>query len=112
IIRQARELGYKGIFFSYGAIEDPEILALGDRAEGLYYTAPSFDPTSNNKATREFVEKFKARHGRPPNVHQANHYDLVYMFKSAAESLLSQGKPFSGENVREYFRTKMPTYEG
>lgn len=112
IIRQARELGYQGLFLSFGAIEDPVILELGSRAEGMYYTSPDFNPRSDRELTSAFAREFEQALGRLPNVHQANHYDLVYMFKAAADALIEQGEPVSGENVRNYFRNNIHTYQG
>ncbi len=112
IVRQARELGYKGIFLSYGAMEDPELLAIGDKAEGCYYSSPAYDPAGTNPATRHFVDLFKKKYGRVPNVHQANHYDLIQMYKVAADALAKQNKPITGAALREYFVGNMPTYHG
>jgi len=112
IVRQARELGYKGIFLSYGAFEDPEILTIGDKADGCYYSSPAYDVTNGNAATRRFAEKFEKKYGRLPNVHQANHYDLMFMYKAAADALVSEKKLITGANLREYFVTNMPTYSG
>ena len=112
IVRQARDLGYKGAFLSLGAFEDPELLTIGDRAEGCYYTPPSYDPAGNDPQTRRFVESFQKRHQRVPNVHQANHYDLIYLYKTAAEGLVKQGKPVTGSELREYFVANLGQYRG
>jgi branched-chain amino acid transport system substrate-binding protein len=112
IVRQARELGYKGMFLSYGAFEDPEVLALGAQADGCYYTSPSFDATSDNAATRRFVDAFQKRYSRTPNVHQANHYDLIYMYKSVVEGLVKQKRPVNGTTVKEYMVANLPEYAG
>lgn len=112
IIRQARDLGYKGVFLSYGAMEDPEMLTIGDRAERSFYSAPVYDPTSASPESKRFVDGFQKKFSRLPNVHQANHYDLVYIYKAAVEGLTKQGKPITGTNVRDYVLSNLTKYEG
>jgi branched-chain amino acid transport system substrate-binding protein len=112
IVRQARELGYKGIFLSYGAFEDPEVLALGVQADGCYYSSPSYDAATPGAAGSKFVEAFQKKHARAPNVHQANHYDLIYLYKTVAEGLAKQNKPLTGASFREYMSANMPQYQG
>jgi branched-chain amino acid transport system substrate-binding protein len=112
IVRQARELGYKGIFLSYGAFEDPEVLALGAQANDCYYTSPAFDAASANPATKKFVDAFQKKYSRTPNVHQANHYDLVYLYKGIVEGLVKQNRPVNGTTVKEYLTANVPEYKG
>jgi len=112
IVRQARELGYKGAFLSYGAFEDPEVLALGAQADGCYYSSPSYDAASPSAAGRKFVDAFQKKHGRLPNVHQANHYDLVMLYAMVADGLTKQNKALTGASFREYLTTSVPRYQG
>ncbi|QIM48721.1 amino acid ABC transporter substrate-binding protein [Pusillimonas sp. DMV24BSW_D] len=112
IVRQARELGYKGKFLSYGAFEDPEIQALGELADGAYYASPSFEVTSDAPKTKAFVDAFKAKHDRLPNVHQANHYDLIYLYKTVVDALAEKGSEVTGTTFRDYMVKEMPTYTG
>jgi len=112
IIRQARDLGYKGAFISHGWFEDPELLTIGDHAEGSYYTSPAYDPAGGDPQTKRFVESFQKRYQRVPNVHQANHYDLIYLYKTAAEGLAKQGKPVTGSGLREYVVANLGQYRG
>jgi branched-chain amino acid transport system substrate-binding protein len=112
IVRQARELGYKGIFLSYGAFEDPEVLALGAQADGCYYTSPAFDAGSGNPATKKFVDAFQKKYARVPNVHQANHYDLIYLYKTVADGLAKQNQQLTGTGFRDYLVAHIPEYKG
>jgi ABC-type branched-subunit amino acid transport system substrate-binding protein len=111
-VKQARDLGYKGYFLSYGAYEDPEILAIADKAEGSFFTVPAFDPNSSDPVTRAFVEGFKKKTGKAPNVHQANHYDLVQLVARGVEDLDKAGKPITGGNFKDVLRAKVPTFHG
>jgi branched-chain amino acid transport system substrate-binding protein len=110
IVRQARELGYDGYFLTFGAFEDPEVLALGAKAEKCVYTAPAFD--TNDPSTKKFVEAFAARFGRPPNLHQANHYDLIQIIQAVSEPIAKSGKAITGETFRETLMAKLPEYRG
>lgn len=112
IVRQAREIGYKGVFLSYGAFEDPEVLALGAQADGCYYSSPSYDAAAPSATGRKFVDAFQKKYGRLPNVHQANHYDLVKLYSAVADGLARQNKPLTGASFREYMATTMPQYQG
>lgn len=112
IVRQARELGYKGLFLSYGAFEDPEVLALGAQADGCYYSSPSYDAAAPSASGRKFVDAFQKKYSRAPNVHQANHYDLVMLYTMVAEGLAKQNKPMSGASFRDYLVANVPQYQG
>jgi branched-chain amino acid transport system substrate-binding protein len=112
IVRQAREIGYKGIFLSYGAFEDPEILALGAQADGCYYSSPSYDAAAPSASGRKFADAFQKKYGRLPNVHQANHYDLVVLYRAVADGLARQNKPLNGVNFRDYMAATMMQYQG
>lgn len=112
IVRQARELGYEGYFLSFGALEDPEVLALGPKAEKCFYTAPAFDASSSDPNIKKFVEAFTAKFGSRPNVHQANHYDLIKLIQAASEPIEKAGKQTSGEALREAVMAKFPEYIG
>ena len=113
IVRQARELGYKGAFLSFGALEGAEILAIGKHADGCYFSSAAYDPNGDNPLTRRFVEQHRKRFGgATPNIHHANHYDLVHMYKQAAEALIKQGKPVNGASMRESFMQNVATYRG
>lgn len=112
VVRQARDLGFEGKFLSYGAFEDPEILTLGSKADNCFYTAPTFDTSSSNESIRKFVAAFNAKHNRLPNIHQANHYDLVQLFATVTTNLANAGKPVTGENYRAEVQSKYPTYDG
>lgn len=112
IVRQARDLGYEGYFLSFGAFEDPEVLALGDKCGKCIYTAPAFDASNGSEQTKAFAAAFSKKFGRMPNVHHANHYDLIQMFKVVSERLAKDGKPFTGETFRAQLMSSMPVYDG
>jgi branched-chain amino acid transport system substrate-binding protein len=112
VVRQARDLGFEGKFLSYGAFEDPEILTLGSKADNCFYTAPTFDTSTSDASIKKFVTAFSAKHGRLPNIHQANHYDLVQLFATVTTNLDNAKKPLTGENYRAEIQSNYLTYEG
>ncbi len=112
VVRQARDLGYEGLFLSYGAFEDPEVLALGPKADNCYYTSPKFDAVGGSEKTKSFIEAFNKKHGRPPNIHQANHYDLIQLYTTIAGNLARASKPMTGENFKSELSSNYKTYEG
>jgi len=111
-IRQARDLGFEGYILSFGAFEDPEVLAVGAKAAKTYYTAPPYDPNASAERSRKFVDAFRAKYDRLPNIHQANHYDLIMMIKAVAEKLMRDGKPVDGEDFRAAITASMAQYDG
>lgn len=111
-IRQARDLGYEGYILSFGAFEDPEVLAVGAKANNAYYTAPPYDPDSPTEESRRFVNAFKRKYNQLPNIHQANHYDLVMVIKAVAKRLLQDGKPINGDNFRVAIGASMREFDG
>ncbi|MDE5444332.1 ABC transporter substrate-binding protein [Bradyrhizobium sp. CSA207] len=112
IVRQARELGYQGYFISFGAFEDPEVLSIGEKATKCFFSTPAFDAATSDVNARAFVESFKAKNGAPPNVHQANHYDLIRLYAEIARAIAKGGDKISADNFRAAFKAKFPTYEG
>lgn len=63
-------------------------------------------------ATKAFVEQFNKKYGRLPNVHQANHYDLMQLFSKVAANLRRSNTPVTGESIRAELTANFPTYTG
>jgi branched-chain amino acid transport system substrate-binding protein len=112
LVRQARDLGFEGYFLSYGAFEDPEIQALGSKADKCVYSSPKYDSSSADAPTKTFVEAFSKKYGRPPNVHQANHYDLIKLIQAVSERVMNGGAQLTGESFRSTFLANYPQYSG
>jgi ABC-type branched-subunit amino acid transport system substrate-binding protein len=112
LVRQARDLGYEGYFLSYGAFEDPEIQALGAKADKCFYSSPKYDAASADPTTKAFVDSFSKKLGRPPNVHQANHYDLIKIIQTVSERVMDQSGQLNGEAFRAALVANYPQYSG
>ena len=86
ILKQAKELGINSQFFSVSAFEVPELLELaGDAAEGVIYVTPMYDPTSEEKIIRTFVDKFQKKYRKKPGIVEAHAYDAVKVLAYAME---------------------------
>jgi ABC-type branched-subunit amino acid transport system substrate-binding protein len=112
IVKQSRDLGYKGAFLSFGAFESPDTLAIGAAAENCYYTVPDYDPQNGSQKTKAFVAGFTAKVGRAPGVHEANHYDVIHLIKDVSEVVIKSGKPLNGEQFRTVMQQKFAAFEG
>lgn len=78
ILKQAKEMGLNTVFFSNVASEDKDFANLaGNAAIGLMYTAPTFDPASNDPATKSFVDKFEREFHSKPDVHALKGYEVI-----------------------------------
>ena len=79
IIKQATELNLETQFFSTMGVEGQELLDVaGPAAEGIIYTAPSFDVKSNESSIREFINKYKVKYGKEPTyIFAATGYDAL-----------------------------------
>jgi branched-chain amino acid transport system substrate-binding protein len=78
ILRQAREMGLQAVFASSVAFESPEVFSIaGNAAEGVYFTAPAFDPNSSNEAIMRFQQAYQSRYHDSAEVFGAHAYDAV-----------------------------------
>jgi branched-chain amino acid transport system substrate-binding protein len=83
ICKQARELGLNVPMFGGDGLEAPEYIEIGGKAvEGTYY-ATHFSPGSTEPAVREFVEKYRAKHGETPDSLAPLAYDAVRLLADA-----------------------------
>ncbi|HHW44729.1 MAG TPA: ABC transporter substrate-binding protein [Desulfotomaculum sp.] len=93
IVKQARELGIRSQFYSFGGFmgNDPIKLS-GEAAEGLIHT-DYFSPVSGDPVIEKFVNGYKAKYGEVPDTYySASLYDAVYLYKTAVEKAGSTDK--------------------
>jgi branched-chain amino acid transport system substrate-binding protein len=108
LIRQAKELGIKSKFFSCVGVYEPQFIDLSKgAAEGLIFSAPAYDPKSNNPATVSFVQNFMKKYNREPGIFQAHGYDSL---KIIAEAIKKAGGVGSDSIRKALFDIK--NYEG
>ncbi len=83
VARQARDLGLRATLLGGDGFEAPQLLEIGgDALEGAYYST-HFAAENTGAASREFVEKFRARFRAVPNGLAALTYDAVRLVADA-----------------------------
>lgn len=106
LLKQARELGVNSKFIANNVEGDEVLNIAGDAADGLVIVLPFFDPNSSNIKTRNFVDQYKSKYGKIPDLYAANGFDAVYLLKSAIENSEN-----SGEEIKKALY-KMKAFEG
>jgi branched-chain amino acid transport system substrate-binding protein len=78
VLRHIKEKGYTGVvcatsaFYSGEVIErEPEIV------DGVFFPQPAFEIQSDLPLIRGFVEAYRAKYGRDPDIYAAHAYDAV-----------------------------------
>jgi branched-chain amino acid transport system substrate-binding protein len=86
ILKQAKEIGLKTQFLASNAIEGPELIQIArDAAEGVIYTAPSYDPNSSDAHIRKFDDEFFKRTGLHSEMFGAHAYDALKIIAMVIE---------------------------
>lgn len=77
ILKQAKEMGINTTFITPGGTIGPEIIEIaGDAADGLIYTM-EFDLESSREATKDFMDRFRKKYRKDPELFSALGYDAV-----------------------------------
>ena len=86
IIKQMKELNFNSIILGSVTFESPEIFEIaGSSAEGAFYTAPSFDPNSEDTLVRSFQERYYKLYGEKAEVFAAHAYDALKLIVFSIE---------------------------
>jgi len=102
ILRQARQLGFNGRILSCVSFDEPKVLELaGEAAEGVIFTRPYYDPSSDRQDVRRFVEEYTKRAGKEPTVFAAHAYDAVRILSLALDEA---GPPYDPQAVAQRIR--------
>jgi branched-chain amino acid transport system substrate-binding protein len=84
-LRQAKELSMTPKILGISTLYDPKLIELaGDAAEGVLFSSPIFEPSSQSPEIVTFVEAYKSKHKAAPDILGAYGYDAVNV---AVESL-------------------------
>ncbi len=107
-LRQAKELGVTAKVLGISTLFDPKLIELaGDAAEGVLFSSPTFDATSQAPEIRAFVEAYKSRYNAEPDILGAYGYDTVNIavvaLKSAGASQITAQTIKSGlYKIKDY----------
>ncbi|MEW5774814.1 MAG: ABC transporter substrate-binding protein [Thermodesulfobacteriota bacterium] len=86
IIKQARDLGYKGPFMGADAWGSAELMPLcGDVCKGQYFSTHYTAKGAKGK-TKEFIDKYKAKYGYEADDVAALTYDSIYVMLSGLKN--------------------------
>ena len=90
IVKQARKLGIRSLFFGADGIDSPDFLKnAGVSAEGTYLTTP-FTFGAGGEEAAKVAAAFEAEFGVPPDTWAALTYDAMGMIVEAVEKTYSE----------------------
>ena len=108
-LQQLRQAGLDQTVVGPETLYNPELITLaGDAANGVITTTYFFpgDPTKV-----AFVDAYKAKYGREPDLWAAYAYDAIAIATAGAKALADAGKPITREALRDAI-ADLPPYEG
>jgi branched-chain amino acid transport system substrate-binding protein len=83
LLAQLAAAGCKGLLMGSGAVTDELFKEAGASAEHLVYPQPVFNPTADDPAVASFVEAFRAKYSREPDIYAAHGYDSLKLIIKA-----------------------------
>jgi branched-chain amino acid transport system substrate-binding protein len=109
LIRQVREIGYRGhILVASGCMASDVQKAAGEAIRGVFYSDVPFDPAHPNALAAAFASDYERRYGKTPTPFASSVYDGVCLALTAlveakrspegALEYLARTKQFNGVN--------------
>ena len=92
LLKQLRASGCEAMLMGSGSVIDQ--LASNPAAEQFVYAQPTFDPSSEQPAVRSFVEAFRAKYNKEPDIFAAHGYDA---FNLVVQAMRDTGFAFPDE---------------
>jgi branched-chain amino acid transport system substrate-binding protein len=85
VIKQARQLGYRGPMLGMDAMATPDVAKLAgtNAAEGVYISNLGLDPGKLSGPASDFVAAYKSAYGSTPPAYAADGYDAVRVILAA-----------------------------
>ncbi|WP_083931138.1 ABC transporter substrate-binding protein [Kaistia granuli] len=108
-LQQLRQAGLEQTVVGPETLYNPELITLaGDAANGVITTTYFFpgDPTKV-----AFVDAYKAKYGRDPDLWAAYAYDAIAIATAGAKALADAGKPVTRDALRDAI-ADLPAYDG
>ncbi len=98
LLKQAKELGIKNPFLSISTFYDSKIFELaGDASEGVLFSSPAFDTSSNVPEIVKFVTLYKSRYNnQTPDILSGYGYDVI----NIAAHAFSTATSITPENIK------------
>jgi branched-chain amino acid transport system substrate-binding protein len=107
LLQELAASGNEAILMGSGSVTDQLIQVAGDAAEHLVYPQPIFEPDSDEPAVASFVQAFRAKYNREPDIYAAHGYDSL---KLIVQAMQDTGYAFPDEVRRGLHGLK--DYEG
>ena len=102
ILRQVKDLNLNVQILGISSLYDERIIQLvGDRAEGIIFTYPSYDSDSENENVQAFVKNYSTRFGNAPDAFAAHGYDVMKVVEYAVKQLKKNNEPITREALRD-----------
>ena len=95
-LKELRATGSGAIVMGNSGFTEKVLQIAGTAAENLVYPQPSFDPDSEDAATRKFVTAFRAKYGAAPSRFAAHGYDAFQVLAKA----IREGDSTHPDNIR------------
>lgn len=100
IFKQLRDNGLTLPLMTYSVGGTPSVASLPE-ADGLLFTSQVADWDAADPLTRRFVEGWRAKYKGNPSTYAQNYYNAVLLYAQLIERLEKEGKPLTGENLKD-----------
>lgn len=102
LMKQIKELRLDAKLFAGGAagFAIPEFIVNAKDAADNVVSATLWTPDVKYKGSREFAEKYKAKHGDYPSYHGASAYSALFVLQAA----MTAAKDWSADGIRDGFK--------
>jgi len=98
LIKQAREMGFKGLFMGSDAWEAPELVSIGGSAtEGAVFSSHYSAEAATTPASKPFVDAFQAKYNEVPSAMAALGFDAYMLVIDAIE----RANSFDPKDIRD-----------
>jgi branched-chain amino acid transport system substrate-binding protein len=87
LLKRFHEAGCEGLVMGSGSVTDDLFAMAGEAAEHLVYPQPVFDPESDDPAVASFVDAFRAKYQREPDIYAAHGYDSLKLILAAMKKV-------------------------
>ncbi|MBX6377433.1 MAG: ABC transporter substrate-binding protein [Clostridia bacterium] len=94
LVQQAREVGLTAVIAGTTFATTPELVQ-SPAANGVIHTSLDFRPP------QDFAERYRQRFHKDVTVYAGLYYDAVGILAKAVEKVLEEGKPLTGDSIRE-----------
>jgi branched-chain amino acid transport system substrate-binding protein len=99
-IREARQMGIKQRVYGGAAIDSRSLEKIAGNAANGTVVPTSFNADLDRPETREFVERFRKRYGKPPDTRAALGYDSLKILLEAMKRSKTADPSIVASNIR------------